>query len=578
VIGELIDRRYKIDELLGEGGMGVVYGATHVLIGKRVALKVLRRDHAKDHEAISRFMREAQLASAIKHPNVVDLSDFGQLSDGRVYYVMERLDGRSLADRVDHDGPLPPDAALRVAIEIAKGLAAAHRHGIVHRDLKPDNVFLCDVDEGDPVAKLFDFGIARAADSRLTRPGAVLGTPEYMSPEQATGVPVDGRADLYALGVILMELLTGQVPFATPDLVELIRMQMTVTAPKLSEVAPALSYLGQTEALIENLLRKDPADRVATAEEVIARLQAARRDEATAAPAGRPGRATQAIGSGGAAGDEAAAAVVGWAGPRRTVAFRGGAWSRATPIASGPTLAPTPESKPSPGAPSPVAADRSAGLRLTEPQSLVHTPAATPPRAVAAAPVPVEPAKTASAERPEPARSGLALVGWGLAALLVVGLGAGGVLAVQHFGAEVPPAPARTGTVAESPVTPTAVAPEVAAPAATADQAPVAVVPAPPPAPPSSDLPDADVEDATPIVDPPPQPAVTGSKGNPAVARKPKAKSPPSAGEPPVAPDVGPVKTPPTPPPPVQKPTPPPTSSTDPGSHAFELRDPFGRK
>ena len=583
MIGEVIDGRYKLDEEVGEGGMGVVYAATHVMIGKRVAMKVLRRDHASDHEAISRFMREAQLASAIKHPNVVDLSDFGQLPDGRVYYVMELLQGRSLADRIDHDGPMQPARALEVATQIAKGLAAAHKHGIVHRDLKPDNIYLVDLDEGAPVAKLFDFGIARAADSKLTRPGAVLGTPEYMSPEQATGVPVDARADLYALGVILMELLTCQVPFAAAALVELIRMQLSTPAPLLSAVEPGLAHLTRTEALIDRLLQKDPTLRPATAEEVIAALADARAE--TGREGRRPGKTTHAIGSGGDV-ELSTSPTMAWHGPRRTVGFRGGAWNRKTPIGTMP-LAPPPGAAPAVG-PKPSPATAAGSPRVTEPQSLVHKPP-SPPAPSPAAPAAVRAAKSAPVPTSPSPRSTPPIV-WVLGGAFVVALGAGGVLAVQALSRDDTSASSSESSASPPPAsdaqsqTPAAVAkPSAPEPAAVVDDPPASPpTHEAPPAPTSDDLPEApptdftsDSPNVTDATDAPP----AESKAAPRTSKKPKPKTTTTA---PAQPTTAPQQDPPAAKPPPRTAPPPKASgddtSTKSGGHAFELRDPFGRK
>ncbi len=584
MIGEVIDGRYRLDEEVGEGGMGVVYAATHVLIGKRVAMKVLRRDHASDHEAISRFMREAQLASSIKHPNVVDLSDFGQLPDGRVYYVMELLQGRSLADCVDHDGPMEPPRALEVATQIAKGLAAAHKHGIVHRDLKPDNVYMVDVDEGAPIAKLFDFGIARAADSKLTRPGAVLGTPEYMSPEQATGVPVDARADLYALGVIMMELLTCQVPFAAADIVDLIRMQLSMPAPLLSAVEPGLAHLSRAEALIDRLLQKDPTLRPGTAEEVIAALGDARAEAERGAR--RSGKTTHTIGSASDADlttSPTMSPTMAWDGGRRTVGFRGGAWSRQTPIGTM-AMAPPPGAAPAVG-PKPEPTAPSSGPRVTEPQSLVHKPPVAPV-AAPAAPVAVRPTASAPIATASGGRSTPPIV-WVLGGAFVVALGAGGVLAVQALARDD-----TTTSETASPSAPAADDPPLQTPAAVAspsvppDPDPPPVVgdpppepPAPhddPPAPTSDDLPATSSGDFTPTSPDATDAQPAESKAAPRSTKKPKPKTTSSPATTSTNQDPPSDKPPPRTAPPTKNPDD--ASSTKSGGHSFELRDPFGRK
>ncbi|KAB2899443.1 MAG: serine/threonine protein kinase, partial [Kofleriaceae bacterium] len=225
---------WKIEERLGEGGMGTVYAARHTTMGRRGAVKVLKAEMTRQPETVQRFFNEARAAAAIESPGIVDVFDMGQTADGTAYLVMELLEGESLAQRLRRTRGMAAETAARLARQIAGALAAAHERGIVHRDLKPDNIFLvpdAETTAGERV-KLLDFGIAKlhgelAADAPVTHTGALFGTPVYMSPEQCKGgVAVDHRADLYALGCILYQMLCGRVPFLAAGLGELLSMHM----------------------------------------------------------------------------------------------------------------------------------------------------------------------------------------------------------------------------------------------------------------------------------------------------------------------------------------------------------------
>jgi len=297
-IGEVLDRRYRIDELIGEGGMAHVYRITHTMIGKSLAAKVVRHELRNDEEVIRRFLREAQIVSSIKHPNVVDISDYGETPEGGAFCVMELLRGRTLADAIDQDGAFSPEAALSITLQICQGLNHSHEAGVVHRDLKPQNIFICDPKNGkEPVVKLIDFGVARAGN-RITVAGAVLGTPEYMSPEQVRGAPVDAGADLYALGIILFELLTAAVPYRSDDVAVTMQSHLHAPTPKMTLVDPELERLAQTQALIERLMSKDRAERPGTADEAAVLLQQAMAADLGAEATERVVRSTLAIGSG----------------------------------------------------------------------------------------------------------------------------------------------------------------------------------------------------------------------------------------------------------------------------------------
>jgi len=273
LLGTLLAGRYRIEALIGSGGMGAVYRAAHVHMRKAVAVKVLHKEMTAFPEVVARFEREAVAAGRIEHPHVVSASDFGQLEDGSFYLVLEFIEGQSLARVVSKVGALAPLRALRITRQIVEALQAAHAVGIVHRDLKPDNVMLVDKDEDPDFVKVLDFGIAKVKVEEaseqpiLTQIGTVFGTPEYMSPEQARGDLVDARSDLYTVGVILYEMLAGVSPFKADDLVVLLTRHLTADPPPLpSSIDPAIV------ALVLQLLRKDREQRVQSAAELIERI------------------------------------------------------------------------------------------------------------------------------------------------------------------------------------------------------------------------------------------------------------------------------------------------------------------
>src|SRR6185436_13633062 len=245
--------QYRITGVLGGGGMGMVYAAEHKLLGRTAAVKLLLPELSSKQEIVQRFFNEARAATAIKHPGIVEIYDFGWTDDGSAYIVMELLQGETLRARRKR-GPMRLSSALAVTRQMAGALGAAHAKGIIHRDLKPDNVFLVadpEVPGGERI-KLLDFGIAKLAvfSSGLhkTRTGAVIGTPAYMSPEQCRGVAIDARADLYSLGCILFELCTGQPPFVGEGEGDVLAAHIHVPAPKLSSLASGIPK--EIEALV----------------------------------------------------------------------------------------------------------------------------------------------------------------------------------------------------------------------------------------------------------------------------------------------------------------------------------------
>ncbi len=265
----VVDERYKVLNRIGSGGMADVYCAEDLQLGRRVALKLLYRRFAEDEEFVERFRREASSAAGLQHPNVVAVYDRGEFDD--TYYIaMEYLEGRSLKQVVRQDGALDPDRAIDLVLQILKAARFAHRRGIVHRDIKPHNVIV----DGEGRAKVTDFGIARAGASDMTETGSIMGTAQYLSPEQAQGHPVDARSDLYSIGVVLYELLTGRVPFDAESAVTIALKQVSEEPVPPSRLNPAIS--AQLEDVVTKALQKDPAHRFADADEFIRALEAVR--------------------------------------------------------------------------------------------------------------------------------------------------------------------------------------------------------------------------------------------------------------------------------------------------------------
>lgn len=265
LVGSVLAGRYRLEKLLGWGAMGAVYVGEHLKIGRRDAIKVLRASLARDPEAVARFTRGARNASAIRHPNVCTVYDFSDTSEGLQFLAMELVDGESLTSLLRREGPLPLDRAARIAIQAASALQAAHDLGIVHRDMKPDNVMLTKDRDGQDVAKVVDFDIAKGSaegeERGVTRMGFVVGTPEYMSPEQLTGDPLDGRSDVYSLGIVLFRMLTGDLPYKARSTQELMVDRLTRDPPKMAEVAPGISFPPAVQQVVDRALARDRESR-----------------------------------------------------------------------------------------------------------------------------------------------------------------------------------------------------------------------------------------------------------------------------------------------------------------------------
>jgi serine/threonine-protein kinase len=281
LIGQTIGNRYQVRDVLGEGGMGTVYEALHLGLGRPVAIKILNPSQAKKRVAVKRFQQEARAAGAIGHPNICEVYDMGLLDDASPYLVMEKLVGTTLADRIAREGGLPFDEIVDVMIQVLSGLIAAHDKGIVHRDIKPENVFLARRVGCPPIVKILDFGVSKMmpqfqnADEQLdlTRTGMVMGTPYYMSPEQARGERnLDGRVDVYACGVMMYESLVGKRPYLAPNYNALLLAIINTTPRSIREIRPATP--AQLEQVVGRAMAKARDDRYPSALHFLRDIQA----------------------------------------------------------------------------------------------------------------------------------------------------------------------------------------------------------------------------------------------------------------------------------------------------------------
>ena len=265
LINQLFDGRYRIVRKLGTGGMANVYLAEDEVLGRRVAIKILNDRHASDDSFVERFRREAKNAAGLSHPNIVSIYDRGE-AEGTYYIAMEYIEGRTLKDLILARGPLPVDQAVAYARQILGAVRFAHRKGIVHRDIKPHNVLV----DTDGRLKVTDFGIARAGASQMTEAGSIIGTAQYLSPEQARGASVDQRSDLYSVGIVLYEMLTGSVPFTGDTPVEIAMKHISAVPEVPSGRRPNVPH--DLDLVVLRALAKDPRERFQTAEEMDAEL------------------------------------------------------------------------------------------------------------------------------------------------------------------------------------------------------------------------------------------------------------------------------------------------------------------
>ncbi|NMO21145.1 protein kinase [Pyxidicoccus fallax] len=277
-VGKTIAQKYRVEALIGEGGMGKVYRARQLALDKVVVLKVLRQTLLSDERTVQRFQREAKAASRLNHPNSISVLDFGQAEDGALFIAMEYVAGQDLHNILTREWPLGEARVVRIVTQVLSALSDAHGAGVIHRDLKPENIMVERRKEGDFV-KVLDFGIAKITDSTddgpaLTRAGFVCGTPEYMSPEQARGAQLDHRSDLYAVGVLLYQLMTGLLPFESDSAVGFATKHLTEEPPPPTRRRPDARISPGMERLILRALSKSPDDRPANAEAFKAELQA----------------------------------------------------------------------------------------------------------------------------------------------------------------------------------------------------------------------------------------------------------------------------------------------------------------
>ena len=297
LVGIVLDGRYRLDALLGEGGMGAVYRAHHLAMDRRVAVKLLKPHLTQDHTALERFAREARSTQKVDSPHAVKVLDYGVTPHDDYYMVLEYLDGRTVQRELDVDGPFAPARVLHIAKHALLALGAAHRIGLVHRDIKPDNLLLMRAGDDPDFTKVLDFGVAKlmegaAKSSRsqlsLTQAGMVFGTPEFMSPEQACGQTLDARSDLYSLAATMFAMLTGCGMYQAGSAIEWLTAHARTPPPHLVDGNPGLAGYGELDALVQRCLAKRPEGRPKDADAMIREIEAVEARLAGAAPAARP--------------------------------------------------------------------------------------------------------------------------------------------------------------------------------------------------------------------------------------------------------------------------------------------------
>jgi serine/threonine-protein kinase len=272
LLGKTLADRFEIIERIGEGGMGVVYKARQISVDRLVAIKVLNAQVAQDPTWVQRFINEARATSKLQHPNTIRLVDFGQSREGLLFIAMEFLDGVNLRQALERQGPMPPQRVLKILVQTCQSLAEAHALGIIHRDLKPDNLFLINIPGSPDYVKVLDFSVAKLrqqGSAAQTQAGVVFGTPQYMSPEQGRGLPLDTRSDIYALGIVAYEMLTGRVPFSSANPMEVLAMHVRTPPPPLPGVPDRVVQI------VMRCLAKEPGQRYQTVEQMLADCQAA---------------------------------------------------------------------------------------------------------------------------------------------------------------------------------------------------------------------------------------------------------------------------------------------------------------
>lgn len=270
LVGKTIDKKYLIQSVLGEGGMAVVYRAHQIQMERTVVIKVMQGWLLSNRNSVERFERECKLTAKLNHPNIVSVYDVGLINGKEPYLVMEYIKGESLADKIHNSGALPYATTANIIIQICRGLQEAHTSGIIHRDLKPDNVLLQHKSDRPDWVKIVDFGISNFVhgSKKLTKTGRMVGTPEYIAPEQLKDRPIDMRTDLYGLGIMMFEMLAGRVPFDGESAESILMKHLLEDPPQMSEIRPELAEGNVFQPIVDKLLKKNPDERYQTATEL----------------------------------------------------------------------------------------------------------------------------------------------------------------------------------------------------------------------------------------------------------------------------------------------------------------------